>query len=77
MRLPEHLPADRKHQGAVPLQERGEGSFVPPANELQEQLAVALFVALFRAGKVANIPEHARQRFSRHVRFPLAFVCLY
>jgi hypothetical protein len=43
----------------MPLQEGGEGTFVPLGDEALEQLAVGLFVPLRRPAEAANILQDA------------------
>jgi hypothetical protein len=76
MPVTQHLPTAPEHERPVPLQERGKGVFVPPADELLKQLAVTLLVAVFGLGKVADIPQHDCH-LTWHFPPPVGLACLY
>jgi hypothetical protein len=61
------VPPGPEYQGAVAVQQGGEGAFVPPADELPEQLAVTGLLAFRFTGKVAEVPQDVRQGLGHHV----------
>jgi hypothetical protein len=66
----EHLPADREHEGAMPLQECGEGAFIPLIDKLLKELAVALVRPHLGTLEVAKKLQHARYRLACHTLSP-------